>query len=201
MGKPQLYVFAGPNGAGKSTLSASMVPPGTSVFDGDIEFRKLKDVYYDLDESLLWANVNDVIFSEWKANAIRIKRDAAFETNFRSSEVIATVLKFMNSGFESRLVFMGLDSIEASIDRVKLRVAKGGHDVDVEFINMNYHNSLSNLYEYYHIFTSVHLYQNFQPPGEELLMTPLMTIINKKIYEAKENLPEWADHLRTIITH
>jgi len=55
---PQLYVFAGPNGAGKSTLSASMVSPKTTVFDGDIIFQNLKKTYADLDESLLWANVN-----------------------------------------------------------------------------------------------------------------------------------------------
>ena len=45
-----------------------------------------------------------------------------------------TVELFTTAGFETRLFFMGLDSVEASIDRVKLRVAKGGHDVSGEYI-------------------------------------------------------------------
>ena len=95
---PQLYVFAGPNGAGKSTLSASMVSPGTPVFDGDIVFQNLKKVYTDLDESLLWANVNDVAFAKWKEKSLLSGADAAFETNFRSEEIMNTVERFTFTG-------------------------------------------------------------------------------------------------------
>jgi len=129
---PQLYVFAGPNGAGRSTLSSFMVSPKTPVFDGDVVFQNLKKIYADLDESLLWANVNDVAFTKWKSTSLSSDANSAFETNFRSKEVMKTVELFAAAGFETRLFFMGLDNLEASIDRVKLRVAKGGHNVSVE---------------------------------------------------------------------
>jgi predicted ABC-type ATPase len=199
--RPQLYVFAGPNGAGKSTLSASMVSPGTSVFDGDIVFQNLKNIYTDLDESLLWANVNDVAFAKWKETSLSSGIDAAFETNFRSEEVIKTVERFATTGFETRLFFMGLDSVEASIDRVKLRVAKGGHNVSVEYIHINYFKSLENLYRYYSFFTSVHLFQNFSPPHEQVLMTPLMNIHGGQIIEVSQILPDWAAHLHSLIVN
>lgn len=112
-----------------------MVPPKTTVFDGDIIFQNLKKTYADLDESRIWANVNDVAFAKWKENSLSSNADSAFETNFRSKEVMTTVQLFANAGFETRLFFMGLDSVEASIDRVKLRVAKGGHNVSIEYIN------------------------------------------------------------------
>ena len=70
---PQLYVFAGPNGAGKSTLSASMVSLRITVFHGDNIFQKLKKTYADLDESLLWANVNDVAFAKRKAPSLSVE--------------------------------------------------------------------------------------------------------------------------------
>ncbi|KHJ36875.1 hypothetical protein PBAC_29620 [Pedobacter glucosidilyticus] len=197
--RPQLYVFAGPNGAGKSTLSASMVSPGTSVFDGDIVFQNLKNIYTDLDESLLWANVNDVAFAKWKETSLSSGADAAFETNFRSKEIIKTVERFATMGFETRLFFMGLDSVEASIDRVKLRVAKGGHNVSLEYININYIKSLENLYRYYSFFTSVHLFQNFSPPHEQVIMTPLMNIHCGQIVEVNQILPDWAAHLHSLI--
>jgi predicted ABC-type ATPase len=196
---PQLYVFAGPNGAGKSTLSASMVSPKTTVFDGDIIFQNLKKTYADLEESLLWANVNDVAFAKWKATSLSSNTDAAFETNFRSKEIMKTVELFVTAGFETRLFFMGLDSVEASIDRVKLRVAKGGHNVSVEYININYTKSLENLFSYYNSFTSVHLFQNFSPPGEQVIMTPLMNIHMGQITEVNPTLPEWASSLYSLI--
>ena len=165
---PQLYVFAGPNGAGKSTLSASMVSPNTAVFDGDIIFQNLKKTYADLDDSLLWANVNEVVFAKWKETSISSGTDAAFETNFRSKEIMSTVELFTAAGFETRLFFMGLDSVEASIDRVKLRVAKGGHN-------------------------------DFSPPGEQVIMTPLMNIHLGKLTEVNPILPEWASSLYSSI--
>ena len=97
---PQLYV-AGPNGAGKSTLSASMVSPKTAVFDGDVIFQNLKKTYADLDESLLWANVNDVAFANWKVTSLSSIADSAFETNFRSKEIMRTVELFATAGFDS----------------------------------------------------------------------------------------------------
>ncbi|GGH17016.1 hypothetical protein [Mucilaginibacter phyllosphaerae] len=195
----QLYVFAGPNGAGKSTFAATMVPQGTPIFDGDKKFAELKAFFYDLEESKIWTSINETHFPEWKDERIKGKGDVAFETNFRDPVVIESVKQFMKAGFESRLIFMGLDSVEASIERVELRVAKGGHNVSVEYININYEKSLLNLFEYYKSFTSVHLYQNFQPPGKNDDMMPLMSIINDEITEEITPLPNWASDFKKII--
>ncbi|OOQ58524.1 zeta toxin family protein [Mucilaginibacter pedocola] len=199
MATPQLYVFAGPNGAGKSTFATSMIPSGTPIFDGDKKFAELKSFFYDLDESKIWLSVTDVFFPEWKEEMISSKKDAAFETNFRDSQVINSVKQFMNAGFESRLIFMGLDSVEASIERVELRVAKGGHNVSVEYININFEKSLQNLSQYYQTFTSVHLYQNFQPPGQNIDMVPLMNVSNGQIIEEAVHLPVWANNFKSVI--
>ena len=195
----QLYVFAGPNGAGKSTFAATMVPQNTPIFDGDKKFAELKAFFYDFDESRIWISINEIHFPEWKAERIKEKSDAAFETNFRDPDVIESVKQFMKAGFESRLIFMGLDSVEASIERVELRVAKGGHDVSVEYININFEKSLSNLFEFYNAFTSVHLYQNFQPPGKNDNMVPLMSIMNGKIIEEITPLPNWAIEFKAVV--
>lgn len=94
---------------------------------------------------------------------------------------------------------MGLDSVEASIERVKLRVAKGGHAVPLEYININYTESLTNLRKFYNRFTSVHLYQNLQRLNDDYEMVPLMTIINGQITEENEQPPYWAQQLLQII--
>jgi predicted ABC-type ATPase len=121
MKQPQLYVFAGPNGAGKSTLSASMLLPGTPIFDGDKEFALLKKEFPSTDSGDLYDAVNGHIFSDWKDKAKSQSMDCAFETNFRSSDVMNSISEFKKSGYQTRLIFFGLDGLEASIERVKLR--------------------------------------------------------------------------------
>ncbi|RFZ91911.1 hypothetical protein D0C36_10705 [Mucilaginibacter conchicola] len=201
MAARQLYVFAGPNGAGKSQLSASMLPPGTPVFDGDKKFAELKAIFYDLDEARLWTSITDIHFPDWKEEMLKVKTDVAFETNFRDPGVMASVKQFTDAGFESRLIFMGLDSVEASIARVALRVAKGGHDVSVEYININFEKSLTHLYQFYSDFTSVHIYQNLRSAEDSINMVPLMTIRRGKITEIASELPVWVNNFKNTINN
>lgn len=192
MKRPQLYVFAGPNGAGKSTLSAGMVPPGTPIFDGDKEFALLKAQFPGLDSGNLYEAVNGHIYEDWKSRVIQSESDCAFETNFRSEQVMQTVDQFKNHGYETRLVFFGLDNIETSIDRVNIRVAKGGHAVSPENIIANYNKGLENLSKHFQAFDSVHFYQNYEGKGQTIENTPLMTIENGQIKEQNLILPDWA---------
>ncbi len=124
---PQLDVFAGPNGAGKSTFSGLMLGPGVPVFDGDKEFAKLRKTFNTIDSGTLYDEVNNHIFEDWKQLQLSTKADCAFETNFRSATVMNTVQQFARSGYETNMYFFGLDSIQAAIERVRLRVAEGGH--------------------------------------------------------------------------
>lgn len=190
--KPQLYVFAGPNGAGKSSFSASMVIEGTPIFDGDKEFARLKKNFYATDSGTLYDAVNGHIFEDWKKLQLSVRRDCAFETNFRSRGVMDSVSLFSKDGYETRLFFFGLDTIEAAIERVKLRVAGGGHDVSLENIHANYVEGLKNLHRYFKDFDSVHLLQNFEKPGAKLKITPLMKLEKGLLIERAAQLPDWA---------
>ncbi|MES2060306.1 MAG: zeta toxin family protein [Bacteroidota bacterium] len=195
MKHPQLYVFAGPNGAGKSTLSASMLLPGTPIFDGDKEFALLKKEFPSTDSGNLYEAVNGHIFSDWKNKAMEQSLDCAFETNFRSSEVMNSVTEFKKSGYQARLIFFGLDSLEASIERVKLRVANGGHQVSLDNIKANYEMGLKNLTKYYQDFDSVHLVKSFASNELDRKLTSYLTIEAGQIEERAELIPDWANDL------
>jgi len=199
MKKPQLYVFAGPNGAGKSTLSATMVPPGTPIFDGDKELALLRKQFPDLDSGNLYDSVNGHIYEDWKKRAIQSGSDCAFETNFRLPDVMHSVEQFQNNGYETRLIFFGLDSIEASVDRVAMRVTHGGHDVSPDNIRENYDRGLKNLGIYFSGFDSVHLYHNYENQQQIVQSVPLMTIKAGQKIEQALNLPEWAKAFSQIL--
>ncbi|WP_113662375.1 AAA family ATPase [Pedobacter nanyangensis] len=188
----QLYVLCGPNGAGKSTLSETFVPPSTDIFDGDREMALLRHQYPMTDSGTLYEAANGIIFDKRKENAITSGSDFAFETNFRTAQVMESVRQFRDAGYETRMIFIGLPSIEASIDRVNMRVKAGGHFVDAENVNKNFTGGLENLVRFYDGFDSVDLLESTIDQNEPFKVAALMTIKNGVVVARAEKLPEWA---------
>lgn len=203
MEQPKLFVFAGPNGAGKSTLSATMLPPGTPVFDGDKELALLRQQFPGLDSGNLYEAVNGHVFSDWKDQVQARKMDCAFETNFRSADVMNTVNEFKTKGYEARLVYFGLDNLDASVERVKVRVAMGGHDVTLDNISANYNEGLKNLQNHFRDFDEVLLVRSFAADDQlTLKFHPYLKIEKGQVKEQAEQIPDWANKLvQSILTH
>ncbi|GGB23762.1 AAA family ATPase [Mucilaginibacter rubeus] len=194
MEQPELFVFAGPNGAGKSTLSSSMVPPGTPIFDGDKEFILLKKQFPGLDSGNLYDAVNGHVFSGWKETMQAKNATCAFETNFRTEDIMKSVNEFKLKGYSTRLFFFGLDEIAMSFERVRLRVAKGGHDVSADNIKANYEQSLINLQKYYHTFDQVILMKAAsKEKGQNISV--YLKYADGKLVEQAPNLPQWVNRI------
>jgi predicted ABC-type ATPase len=196
MEQPKLFVFAGPNGAGKSTLSAIMLPFGTPVFDGDKELDLLRQEFPGIDSGDLYNAVNGHIFSSWKEEVQAKRMDCAFETNFRTTDVMNTVNEFKEKGYEAQLIYFGLDNIDASIERVKLRVEMGGHNVTLENITANYNEGLKNLENHFRKFNNVLLVKSFTEDDQRgVKFHPYLKIEQGQIKEQAQQIPEWANKL------
>jgi predicted ABC-type ATPase len=195
----QLYVLSGPNGAGKSTLSETFVPPGTDIFDGDKEMALLKHQYPMTDSGTLYEAANGVVFNNRKEKAMASGNDFAFETNFRTKEVMDTVKQFKEKGYETRMIYIGLPSVEASLNRVDLRVKAGGHFVDAINITKNYTAGLENLVRYYDHFDSVDILESSIVHNAPFKMTALMTIKHGLIAAVADQLPNWAQKIPEAI--
>ena len=196
---PQLFVFAGPNGAGKSTLSSSMVAPGTPIFDGDKELAILMNRFPGMESANLMEAVDEHIYQDWKAKVIQSRSDCAVETNFRTSELLKTVKQFKEHGYITKLVFFGLDSIDASVRRVNNRVSEGGHYVSPESVKINYENGLKNLGTYYNEFDTVTVFHNFIDKQKAFNSLHLMTISSGEIKREALMLPDWAKPFKEIV--
>lgn len=90
------------------------------------------------------------------------------------------------------LLYVGLSSAELAIERVKIRVANGGHGVRKEMIKKRYDRSLNTLYELIRKFDSVSIYDN---SGDSLIR--IYQRIDNKHFMTSE-LPNWS---RKIIAH
>jgi predicted ABC-type ATPase len=192
MSNPVLFIVAGPNGSGKSLFSNELTISDLVVFDGDKHMATLIKKYPETGSDALWSFINENIFEDQKQKAIESRLNYAFETNFSSDNPMKTAREFKKAGYDIHLVFMGLNSLEESIERVAFRVRKGGHKVSEESIRYNYEFGYKNLYKYVTEFDSVILFDNGIALIEEpVIPHEILQITKGKIYLRIKDYPDW----------
>ncbi|MEK6782855.1 MAG: zeta toxin family protein [Bacteroidota bacterium] len=157
---PILTVIAGPNGAGKSFNSQLILSDqGIHSFDFDFEFNsRWKQYSYD---PFVERGVREYVgelFLERKQEAIKNTLNFSFETNYHDQEVHKTVQDFKSAGYFTELVFMFLRNTGQAIQRVKDRVARGGHSVDEETIIDRFDRGLQLLDSTFQTYDLISLY-------------------------------------------
>jgi predicted ABC-type ATPase len=198
MSNPVLFIVAGPNGSGKSLFSKVLAVSDLEVFDGDKHMAALIKKYPETGSEALWSFINESIFEGQKQEALEARLNYAFETNFSSADPMKTAREFKKAGYEIHLLFMGLNSLEESIERVDYRVSKGGHKVSEESIRYNFEFGYKNLYEYVTEFDAVTLFDN----GIALIEDPvipqkILHIEQGKVHLNIRNYPAWVEPVLT----
>ena len=142
--QPVFLIVAGPNGSGKSSVyrDADLEWERRSVWivNPDLLAVRIRDV-----ESVPLgdANLKAVIRIEsWLDASIDVHKTIGVETVLSTAKYRRLVNKAKGLGFAVWLIYVVLDSPERSIERIKLRVAKGGHDVDDHDVRKRYGRSL-----------------------------------------------------------
>jgi len=188
----RLFIVAGPNGSGKSLFSKELTESDLEVFDGDKQMTQLAKMFPETGSEALWSHINDDLFLEEKQKAIKSRLNYAFETNFSAADPMTSASEFKEEGYEIHLLFMGLNSLEESIQRVAQRVRVGGHKVSEESIKYNYEHGFKNLYKYFKEFTSVTLFDNAIADTEELsIPKEILHIIEGKLFIESKDMPDW----------
>lgn len=139
--KPQFFILAGPNGAGKSTNGHFHIPSGLSIFNGDLVFAELQRQYPHIEPDRLGGGVA-VALEKARDKALADRTDFAFETNFSNNMAVEITQIFKNEGYETSLIYFGLNDIYRSATRVDERVLLGGHQVPLEVIKYNFEEGI-----------------------------------------------------------
>lgn len=134
--KPQFIILCGPNGAGKSIFGRLHVPEDTPIFNGDLVFAELIRQHPHIEADRLSGGVA-VALEKARDQAISDKSNFAFESNFSNDMAIDISNMFSNAGYETSLVYFGLNDLESSALRVDTRGMLGGHGVPLEVIRFN----------------------------------------------------------------
>jgi predicted ABC-type ATPase len=145
--KPCFWIVAGPNGSGKSTLynRADIEGFGTSVWiinpDTLTESICSQEGFSVFDAN---SEALDRIWT-WLKASIRAHHTVGVETVLSTAKYRRLVRTAKSYGFEIRLLYVMLDTVELNIERVRLRVAKGGHGVPEEKIRQRRERSFQQL--------------------------------------------------------
>lgn len=157
---PRIYVLAGTNGAGKSSIGGVMlIEQGVEYFNPDDAATLIADanpgIALEDAQSAAWQESKRLL-----ERAIEERFDFAFETTLGGSTITTLLEKAIASGVEVRIWYVGLDSVELHIARVRARAAKGGHDIPDARIRERYARSLLNLIRLMPKLTALRVYDN-----------------------------------------
>jgi predicted ABC-type ATPase len=140
-------MVAGPNGSGKSSLYGNTdieaFDQSVWIINPDLLTQRIRDV-----EKLPLgdANVQAVIRIEaWLEASIRAHQTVGVETVLSTEKYRRLVLEAKRRQFEFRLIFVMLASPDLNVQRVRLRVSQGGHDVAEDKIRIRWTRSLAQL--------------------------------------------------------
>ena len=141
------YILAGPNGAGKTTFANEFLP----IEAGCLNFINADLIAQGLSPfqpSKLAIEAGRLMIQQIN-NCVTNKESFAIETTFSGKGYYRKIIHWKNQGYEIIIFFLKLPSVEIAIERVKLRVAKGGHNIPEEVIHRRYYSGLRNLFEIY----------------------------------------------------
>ncbi len=73
----------------------------------------------------------------------------AFETTLATKSYKQKIIEAKEKDYNTTLLFFWLQNVELAKERVKTRVAEGGHNITPEVIERRYQNGIKNLFEIY----------------------------------------------------
>ena len=157
---PRIYVLGGTNGAGKSSIvGAMLLELGVQYFNPDEAAALIAAANPGLTieqaQSAAWHEGTRLL-----ERAIAERLDFIFETTLGGTTISTLLEKAIASGFEVRIWYVGLDTVERHIERVRARVKKGGHDIPEQRIRQRYTHSLLNLIRLMPTLTELRVYDN-----------------------------------------
>ena len=138
-----------------------------------------------------WRNSADLIRAGKIAlrrakNCLEKKVSFNRETTLCGKTAVRDIIEAKRLGFEVELYFVYLSSVDIAKERVRHRVACGGHGIPEADIERRYTESLRRLQEVMPLCDKVELYDN------SVQFIKVLTFKNSRLTYSAENVPDWA---------
>lgn len=146
---PEIIIVAGPNGAGKTSFARQHA----AASEKSLTFINADEIARELPASLKSQARRDLQAARIMLQRIdyltAAKADFMFETTLAALAYIDKIRKWQKIGYRVTLFYLRLANAEQAIERVRRRVAAGGHDIPELTIRRRFHMSLEYLDRYY----------------------------------------------------
>jgi len=142
-GRPVLYVLAGVNGAGKSYIGGYLLTQAGLAWYNPDDFARALVTNYGVSQEK--ANIE-----AWQEGVRRLRqamaarRSFAFETTLGGHSITQYLLQACKT-HDVMVWYCGLRDPQLHLDRIKLRVRNGGHDIPEAKVRQRWVSSLRNL--------------------------------------------------------
>jgi predicted ABC-type ATPase len=145
----EIIIIAGPNGAGKTSFANQYLPAeqeGLIFVNADEIARELS--HLSLPRAALDLRAGRVMLARID-ELVEARAEFMLETTLASLSYARKIPLWQQAGYSVALIYLRLSSPEHSIDRVRRRVAAGGHDIPEEVIRQRFAKSLQYLEHLY----------------------------------------------------
>lgn len=173
-----LYIISGPNGSGKTTASYTILP---EILNCN-EFVNADEIAKGLSPF----QPDKVSIQAGRLMLKRINRlldsgvDFAFETTLATRGYTKFIQKAQKLGYSVTLLFLWLNSEELAINRVKVRVAEGGHNIPEDVVRRRYKKGLFNFFNLYLPILDEWLFVNNSGKNYKIIANGVLDNINIK---------------------
>lgn len=132
----KIVIIAGPNGAGKTTFAREFLPneAGCPVFvNADLIAAGLAP----FDPARVALRAGRLMLEEIHAH-VRKGESFAFETTLSGRHYAQLIPQWRERGYKVKLIFLSLPTPAMAVERVRVRVAQGGHNVPPDVIRRRF---------------------------------------------------------------
>ena len=174
---PDIFIIAGCNGAGKTTAAYNLLP---EVFK-TVEFVNADEIAKGLSPF----NPTGVAFQAGRIMLERLEQliensqSFSFETTVSGLAYLSFIKKAKEKGYGVTFFFVYLNSADLAVERVAIRVSKGGHNIPKDVIERRYYKGLKNFSKYADESKAWYLYDN---SGSEYILVAKSLDGEKKIF-------------------
>ncbi|MDR1096782.1 MAG: zeta toxin family protein [Tannerella sp.] len=146
---PNLYIISGCNGAGKTTASYAILPEmlNCKEFVNSDEIAKGLSPF-NASTMAIAVEASRIMYKRIR-ELIDVAETFALETTLASRSIAKLVKNAQSKGYSVTLLYFWLNTPDLAVERVKNRVAAGGHNVNEVTIRRRYRTGIMNLFDLY----------------------------------------------------
>jgi len=145
--RPRAIIIAGPNGAGKTTFAREFLPAEgncPTFINADLIAQGLSPFRPEA-----MAVEASRLMLERVRQTVANREDFAVETTLAGRAYLRMIREWRAAGYPVELMFLQLPSAELAVERVRQRVAQGGHNIPEPDIRRRFERGIPNFRQHY----------------------------------------------------